>query len=181
MAMRRLSRAILFGLLGLCLIGCASSYRDVQSSLPPAAPDKSRVVFFRESHFFGSAITFGIAIDGKKVGSLGSGSVLIVDHVPGDLQLDADGGFLGAGQNAGMVLKAKPGEEYFIEFGTAPDCNAYQAAAPGQQLLSCIAMAMVPRTARDTDSCGIEWCIGLRDPADALPRIESLSAEKADE
>jgi hypothetical protein len=176
--MRRSDYRFVFVLLAFGLSACATSYRDTKSSVVPVAPDKSRIVFFRESHFFGTAITLNIAIDGKKVGSLGSGSVLTVDHAPGDLHLYADGGLLGSGQNASMTLSAKPGQEYFIEFGTAPDCNAYQAATPGQQLLSCAAMAMVPRTAHDADSCGIEWCMGLRDPEDAMPRLDSLSVEK---
>jgi hypothetical protein len=144
--MRRVSRMILFGVLGLCLAGCAGvSYRDVKASLPPLGPDKARITIFRESRFFGSALTFDISIGGAPAGKLPSGSVLTVDHAPGDLFLAATSRFP-AMARASMTLSAQPGQEYFVEMGTAPDCGAYAGTEPADDhLVTCLTRSATRR------------------------------------
>jgi hypothetical protein len=67
------------------ITGCASGvkYKDMASSIPPVAPDKGRIFFYRTRSMVGAAVQPSIVLDGEKVGNSQPGGFFYVDKAPG--------------------------------------------------------------------------------------------------
>src|SRR5690348_7607760 len=115
--------ALVLGLLS----GCASGpdYAEIKSSVRKVAPDKARIVFFREPHFSGSLATLRVQIDGTTAGLVPNGSVLSVDRAPGDFKVRVERtGLLGFG-HLDFPLATEAGKEYYVELGGKPGCDPF--------------------------------------------------------
>jgi Protein of unknown function (DUF2846) len=74
---------------GLLFSGCASGpqFTDVRNTLPPLAPDKGRIFFFRPS-VLGAAVQPDVKLNGDVVGSAKSKGAFYVDRAPGDFTVE---------------------------------------------------------------------------------------------
>jgi hypothetical protein len=180
-----LSMLLLIGL-GLALAGCAGApdYSEVQASLRPVAPDQARLVFFRASLYYGSAISYEVAIDGKDTALLPSGTVVIVDRAPGNAHIRVrTSGLLAfnmiTGTHVDLTVPLKPARTYYIELGTYLGSCDQVMFGP----LGCAETALLASksnmSATDHCSTGQEIiCAALRDASVALPRLADLTVEK---
>ena len=159
----------------LALPACASGprYADYSPSMKPLDPAASRLTIFRESHFSGSGMDARVKIDGKTVGTVPNGSVLVVDHAPGNLKISLDSR---ADMFDGMEfpITAEPAHAYYIEIrSTHADYMQTMGGALPYLLGSMRAEGV-------TDYCGHGWCAALRSESEAAPKLAELDVERPD-
>lgn len=83
----RFVKIVLSFVLVMLVAACAATgplYTEVASSIPPLAPNKGRVYFFRSNTIVGAAVTADIRFNGKVVGKSERGSFFYVDENPGN-------------------------------------------------------------------------------------------------
>ncbi len=86
---RRIVMATLLGS-AAWVSGCATgSGAGDASAWPPLQPGYGRVVFFRSSGFFGSAVSGGVALNGEVVGVSNPGKYFFVDRPAGNYRVAA--------------------------------------------------------------------------------------------
>ena len=97
----------------LAACGGGPKYADVAASLAPVAPDKSRLVFLKESGFVGSLSSMRIQIDGTTLGDVPNGTALLVDRAPGAVSISCDNAMSFGRWVVPVTLE--PGKEYYFE------------------------------------------------------------------
>lgn len=170
-----IGRLVLVCVVTLSLQACGSSGPQFSESrvARPADNRTARLVFFRESHFVGGGNVYRVAVNGKRVGSMPDGSVLIVDVPPGSLNIVfstiwSATALFNDGSLHMPVIAAAVGQEYYIE------------VKPGE---STIAVGAVPMQVGHIDptipnqSCANGICGVFTDKAAALPRMRGLGME----
>jgi hypothetical protein len=83
--MKVIKQIILFGVIGLLMMSCATSgpkYSEMADSTPPLSGENGRVYIYRTSAF-GAAIQPAVELDGKVVGKAVPMGFFHVDCVPG--------------------------------------------------------------------------------------------------
>ena len=112
---RRISVVVLLSI--LAPMGCASARsgpKFADAKLPPLAPDKARIIFYRYGGEADGADTYGsgkLSVDGQSVGELNYREFLIVDRPPGPRKVSCKGFY--HSYNHTMELAA--GETYYIK------------------------------------------------------------------
>ncbi len=174
--MRRLAVIVAFA---IALTGCTSGpeYKSVESSIPSLALQQARIIFFRQSNWAGGVATLRVQIDGTTVGYLPNGSLLRIDHAPGDLYIRVERSGIFDEGHADLELVAATGQEYYLEAGTTSDCNPLLLGYVG-----CPLATMQTGMSASVDHCGGGWCVGARSVQYARPKLGSLSVQtpKAD-
>lgn len=158
--------------LTMALTGCASGvrYADSSTSLPALDPAQTRLTIFREWHFSGGGVNARVKIDGKKVGTVPNGSVLVVEHASGNLKISLDSP-MDMFDGMDFNLKTEPGETYYIEIrSTHADYMQTMGGALPYLLGSLRAEGV-------TDFCGHGWCAALRTESVAVPKLADLDIE----
>lgn len=171
MSLRFLKWSIIVLVVGAA--GCATGpkFAQISDHLQPVQDTKTRLVFFRTSHFVGSAISAHIKINGEKVGTLGNGAVLIVDRQPGDLAITIEQPISFSGLQ--FVLKTNAGSELYIEVASGDADDFFEKAGALPYLLGGL-------RAQDVNQhCGADWCAAIRNRDEALPKLSELELEAA--
>jgi hypothetical protein len=155
----------------VAVAGCASGprYSDTSTSLATLAPTKVRLTIFREAHFAGSGVDARVKIDGRTVGKVPNGSVLVVEYEPGNLRIGLDA----RSQSDGMefTLPTTAGENYYVEIrSTHADYMTNMGGVLPYVLGSMHAEGV-------TQHCGPGWCAALRSKGEALTKLADLDVE----
>jgi hypothetical protein len=169
----------------LVMAACGGTqWSDVKSTLPAVPQDKARLVIFRQSHFGGSAVRVNISINDTVIGSISNGSVLRVDHAPGNLDIYVDpetplglsaiDRMFGAPKGFDDFLTVDGGHTYYIELGGWPNCDPDRIGG-----LAACGMEATSMTKSDNCNFSLHWCVGVRDESVALPKLDGLSVVKA--
>ena len=84
--MKKLSVVVLALLLTACAatIPLAPQTDDAVAKTFTAPPDRSVIYIARESQYFGKAILFQVAVDGKLLGGIASGTYYMAQALPGE-------------------------------------------------------------------------------------------------
>jgi hypothetical protein len=165
------------GLLFLFILfsGCASGprYADVSNSLPPIGTDVARIILLREAHLIGAPLSPRVKIDGQKVGELPNGSVLIVEHAPGELTISID---LAIERGAlEFPLRAELGQEYYVEVGLDEPTGYYKASTG-------LVGALMDNFRGEgvTQFCSVGWCAQVRARSEALAKMADLRVQPSE-
>jgi len=167
-------------LLSFFVVGCASgpNYEAASSSFPQIPPDKSRLVFIRESSFVGFIAPIRIRIDGKPVGSLPNGSALIIDRAPTDGEV-ALRRISESSDAVSMPLRMETGMQYYIEVGVTKIEYGYLGSV-GAIPAAVFAAANATQPAIVNKVCKSRLCVARIEKDAALVKLQKLTLESPD-
>jgi hypothetical protein len=109
-----LSAYIVFYLVVVLLIGCASTHQVVPVATGSIAANSARIVVKRESAYAGSGAPMFIIDSGKQIGSVASGGELIWDRIAGPMELTAFYDHIGNGNPVPARISVEPGMSYLF-------------------------------------------------------------------
>jgi hypothetical protein len=160
----RLAWVIATGAMVLTLGGCATI--PPMNFVADSTPNRASLTFFRQRHYVSMALTAVVVIDGKGVGYLGNGQVLVANASPGDVKIEitSDSDF----RSLAMPFHADPGGDYFIE--VMPQ-SLYLGLPSG-------AFFVMPRESGPVSACNMNWCVAVLSPDEAKARIAKLNARR---
>jgi hypothetical protein len=110
--------------LALSLAGCAS-YSAVEPQNRHHDPRQARIYFIRQAGLLSGLFEYSVLVDGKLIGSLGSGSFLAVDRPAGPRVITLQQAALG-GRSVMMheaEIPTDAGKSYYFEIGQTPRTN----------------------------------------------------------
>ena len=147
---------------------------DPLAPLPPLAPDKARVFFFRKPQFVGMAADARIALDGVKSGWVGGGSAVFVDHPAGAVMISigGGGGFLYPSNALSFQMTLEPGKEYFVGLAARAAWVSVGGVIP---FLITAAADVALNKDIPAERCAMDWCAAVFGKEIALPTLAKLS------
>jgi len=111
--LKKLSVAVLALLLTACAatIPIAPKTVDEAAKTFTAPPDQSVIYIARESQYFGKAILFQVAVDGKLLGGIARGTYYMVQVPPGEHSMTT----LSNENQDSLKLKTEAGKVYYVK------------------------------------------------------------------
>jgi hypothetical protein len=148
----------------LVLTGCATI--PPMNYVADSSPSHASLTFFRQRHYMSSALTAVVVIDGKGVGPLDNGQVLVTNAPTGDLKIEitSNSDF----RSLALPFHAEAGKDYFVEI--MPQ-SAY-IGLPGGGLF------VMPRERGPVSACNMNWCIAVLNVDEAKRRIAKLNTQE---
>jgi hypothetical protein len=107
------ARALVIGVAGVLLVGCASgpTFTDLHAREPAVATDRARIYFYREASVVGAAVQPVVYVNGEAVGQAVPGGYFYIDRPAGEYVISTT-----TEKTKTIKATVRPGETRYVKF-----------------------------------------------------------------